>query len=104
MATAPLPGLPVTQRGKAGRDSLGAASGRCAIFSPDVARIAFTTDLDGNREIYVMNADGSGPANRTHRHGDDTAPDWGPGAGALPAWCRSPGTPGPRPRNSGPCP
>jgi Tol biopolymer transport system component len=28
-------------------------------FSPDGSKIAFTSDRDGNNEIYVMNADGS---------------------------------------------
>jgi Tol biopolymer transport system component len=28
-------------------------------FSPDGSKIAFTSDRDGNYEIYVMNADGS---------------------------------------------
>jgi Tol biopolymer transport system component len=29
-------------------------------FSPDGAKFAFSSDHDGNTEIYVMNADGSG--------------------------------------------
>ena len=29
-------------------------------WSPDGRRIAFTTNRDGNTELYVMNADGSG--------------------------------------------
>ena len=30
-------------------------------WSPDGTKIAFTTDRDGNSEIYVMNADGKNP-------------------------------------------
>ena len=33
---------------------------------PTARRIAFETDRDGNREIYVMNADGSAPVNLTN--------------------------------------
>ena len=35
------------------------------VFSPDGRRIAFTSNRDRNFEIYVMNADGSEPRNRT---------------------------------------
>ena len=34
-------------------------------WSPDGKRIAFTSNRDGNYEIYVMNADGSHPRNVT---------------------------------------
>ena len=32
-----------------------------AVWSPDGTRIAFTSNRDGNTEIYVMNADGKSP-------------------------------------------
>jgi Tol biopolymer transport system component len=47
------------------------------VWSPDGAQIAFTTDRDIDREIYVMNADGSGQANITNHHTtDDQDPAW----------------------------
>jgi len=41
-------------------------------------RIAFTSDRDGNKDIYVMNADGSGQTNLTIHPDDDWVPDWSP--------------------------
>jgi TolB protein len=60
-------------------------------WSPDGRRIAFVSNRDGWRcpltpsrharcdfEIYVMNADGSGQRNLSHRPGIDAAPVWSP--------------------------
>jgi TolB protein len=41
-------------------------------------RIAFTSDRDGNKEIYVMNADGSGQTNLTINPASDIGPAWAP--------------------------
>jgi TolB protein len=41
--------------------------------------IVFHSERDGNREIYVMNADGSQPRRLTNDPSEDVAPDWGPG-------------------------
>ena len=41
-------------------------------------RIAFVSDRDGNQEIYVMNADGSGVTNLTNNPSDDYSPTWSP--------------------------
>ena len=41
-------------------------------------KIAFTSEGDGNKEIYVMNADGSGETRITDNQADDTDPTWSP--------------------------
>lgn len=49
-------------------------------WSPDGTRIAFTSRQFGDRDIYVMNADGSGKVNLTSGAGDDKLPVWSPDA------------------------
>src|SRR5947207_9164140 len=48
--------------------------------SPSVGngRIAFSTNRDGNNEVYVMNADGSGAVDLTNDPASDTSPSWSP--------------------------
>ena len=41
-------------------------------------RIAFTSNRDGNDEIYVMNADGTNPVRRTANTAHDEGPAWSP--------------------------
>src|SRR5262249_4417131 len=43
---------------------------------PDGKRIAFTSNRDGNYEIYVMSADGTGQTRFTASAAADTTPDW----------------------------
>jgi Tol biopolymer transport system component len=45
-------------------------------WSPGGSKIAFTSDLDGDWEIYVMNADGGGRTKLTSRAADDIEPAW----------------------------
>ena len=40
--------------------------------------IAFTSTRDGNYEVYVMNADGTGQTNRTNHGALDYLPAWSP--------------------------
>ena len=47
-------------------------------WSPDGRRIAFGSGRDGNREIYVMNADGSGVTRLTYNEAIDSGPAWSP--------------------------
>ena len=47
-------------------------------WSPDGRRIAFGSDRDGNWDIYVMNADGSGVARLTDNDAVDSSPAWSP--------------------------
>jgi len=41
-------------------------------------KIAFVSNRDGNREIYIMNPDGSTQVNVTLNPSDDTDPSWSP--------------------------
>jgi Tol biopolymer transport system component len=45
---------------------------------PTNGKIAFTSNRDGNDEIYVMNADGTGQTNLTNHPGYDSVPEWSP--------------------------
>ena len=47
-------------------------------WSPDGRQIAFESDADGDREIYVMNADGSNVRQITHNTLWDEGPAWSP--------------------------
>ena len=47
-------------------------------WSPDGRRIAFTSNRDGNYEIYIMNADGTGQSNVTNHPASDNYPAWSP--------------------------
>jgi Tol biopolymer transport system component len=47
-------------------------------WSPDGTKIAFTSDRDGNSEIYVMNANGTVQANATLNAAADYDPAWSP--------------------------
>src|SRR2546422_387437 len=60
---------------------------------PDGTKTAFTSDRDGNAEIYVMNADGSGVARLTSDpSAASAAPDWSPDGSKIAfsrRWCSS---------------
>jgi Tol biopolymer transport system component len=58
----------------------GSASGlHAGSRSTAITEIAFTSDRDGGeREIYVMNADGSGQRRLTRNPADDTTSAWSP--------------------------
>jgi TolB protein len=43
-----------------------------------VGQIAFVSDRDGNREIYLINADGTGLTNLTNHPAEDYSPAWSP--------------------------
>jgi Tol biopolymer transport system component/DNA-binding winged helix-turn-helix (wHTH) protein len=45
-------------------------------FSPDGKRIAFASNADGNFEIYLMNADGTGLFRLTRSNAEETAPQF----------------------------
>ena len=46
--------------------------------APARPKIVFTSTVDGNAEIYMMNTDGSGRVRLTNHPGDDFDPAWSP--------------------------
>ena len=48
------------------------------MFSPDGTRLAFTSNRDGNPELYIMNVDGSNIRRLTNHPAIDTTPTWSP--------------------------
>ena len=46
--------------------------------APATAKIAFGSARDGNREIYIMNPDGTQQTNLTRHKADDVSPAWSP--------------------------
>lgn len=48
------------------------------VFSPDGAKIALVSNRDGNFEIYVMDADGTGQTRLTNNTLPDVSPSWQP--------------------------
>jgi len=49
-----------------------------AAWSPDGRQIAFTSNRNGNNEIYVMDANGSNVVNLTNNPASDQHPSWSP--------------------------
>jgi len=54
------------------------ASDTAPDWAPDGARIAFSSREDGNYEIYVINANGTGRTRLTRTAGTNVAPSWSP--------------------------
>ncbi len=52
--------------------------GAAPCWSPDGSRIAFSARVDGNRDIYLMNADGSHVTQLTTHPASDGGPSWSP--------------------------
>ena len=46
--------------------------------SPECSEIAFSSDRDGDSDIWRMGADGSNPTKLTRNTIDDANPDWQP--------------------------
>ena len=53
------------------------------MYSPDGMKLAFISTHDGDPEIFVMNADGSGLKKLTDNTAVDAAPSWSPDGGKI---------------------
>ena len=61
--------------------ALGLGGAHFGNWSPDGEKVVFNSFFNGGqqpREIYVVNADGTGLINLTNHASDDTRPDWSP--------------------------
>jgi len=76
-ATVPPSGLGITATAVADNTKSFTASVTITAISAS-GQIAFISDRDGNLDIYLMNADGSGVMQLTNDPSNDTYPDWSP--------------------------
>ena len=53
------------------------------IYSPNGLKIAFISTHDGDPEIFLMNADGTGLKKLTDNTAVDAAPSWSPDGGKI---------------------
>jgi Tol biopolymer transport system component len=53
------------------------------VYSPDGMKLAFISTHDGDPEIFVMNADGTGLKKLTDNTNVDAAPSWSPDGGKI---------------------
>ena len=59
------------------------ANDRYPVFSPDSSRIAFTSDRDGDAEVYTMDVLGMNLKQLTNNSVYDGAPDWSPSGARI---------------------
>jgi Tol biopolymer transport system component len=75
-------GAGFTPTGPLGEDPSDAAD-TGPVWSPDGAKIAFTSDRTGVWQIYVMDADGANVERVTNSLGPDQDPSWSPDGRSL---------------------
>lgn len=63
---------------RAGTDQERVTSGNAPAWSPDGSRLVFSSQREGNSEIYIINSDGTDLQRITQHPADDGAPVWIP--------------------------
>lgn len=78
-ACRPQCGLWITNRDDTNpRQMTGEGSDGLPAWSPDGRKIAFSRNVDGNVDIFIINVDGSGLQRLTSVEGNDSVPAWTP--------------------------
>ena len=61
----------------------GTANNQNPAWSPDSQQIAYDSDQDGNKELYVIDAGGTSEVRMTNDPSSDTSPSWSPDGAQL---------------------
>jgi len=69
-ASSPFPTLTAT------RITQNIDDNRSPVWSPDGKQIAYVSDVNGNKDVYIMNADGSGVRRLTYGKSNNLNPAW----------------------------
>lgn len=73
----------MTADGRTTRLTSGPARNGYPAWSPDGSRIVYASEMDGNRDLWVMNADGGDARRLTEHPGFDGDPVWWPDGRAV---------------------
>jgi Calx-beta domain/WD40-like Beta Propeller Repeat len=78
LALTPTEQVASSHRALSGRNAQRPPSSRIIAAATTIGKIAFTSDRDGNTEIYTMDADGGQQVRLTENPAEDFSPAWSP--------------------------